>query len=302
MMPRSSMASMRTEGMAATGGATGGLLEAGWLEACRRMVAAQRELLSAEDTIAARTVYAGRGEGGDETLVIDRAAEDIVFSELDSLHAQGHEFTAVSEERGHVSFGGPSPPPRVVIDPIDGSLNARRTIPSYAFSLAVSSGPAMADVEFAYVYDFGAREEFSARRGEGALLDSAPLRAEGPGYGLEVVGLEAAKPERIIPMLEELAGKAYRIRCVGSIAITLCWVAAGRLDGMLTARACRSVDAAAAQLIAHEAGAVAEFPGFSLAEAPLDLGARYHLTAGLDETMLEALRPVQRRAEPATRP
>jgi myo-inositol-1(or 4)-monophosphatase len=263
------------------------------------MVTAQRELFAGEPTIAGRTEYAGRGEGGDHTLVIDRAAEDIVFAELEALHAAGHDFTAISEERGTVRFGAGSAPHRIVIDPIDGSLNARRTIPAFSLSVAVASGPTMGDVDFAYVYDFGAGEEFTARRGHGATLGERPLRAEGPGYGLEVVGLEAAKPERIIPMLAELEGKAFRIRTVGSIAITLCWVAAGRLDGMLTARACRSVDAAAAQLIAHEAGAVAEFPGWDEGSAPLGLDARYHLTAALDTEMLDVLRVVQERAEPA---
>ena len=87
------------------------------------------------------------------------------------------------------------------------------------------------------------------------------LRAEGPGFGLEVVGIESAKPERIVPVLEALAGKAYRIRAVGSIAISLCYVAGGRFDGMLTGRACRSVDAAAGQLVAREAGAEVAFDG-----------------------------------------
>jgi myo-inositol-1(or 4)-monophosphatase len=270
-----------------------------WLGACRRMVEHQRELFASEPTIAGRTVYDGTGEGGDRTLVIDRQAEDIVFAELEELHRAGHEFTAISEERGNVAFGDGTAPSRVVIDPIDGSLNARRTIPAFSLSVAVASGPSMADVEFGYVYDFGAAEEFSARRGEGARLGDEPLTAQGSGNGLELVGLEAAKPERIIPMLQELEGKAFRIRAVGSIAITLCWVAAGRLDGMLTARACRSVDSAAAQLIAREAGGEVEFPGFALNEAPLDLNARYHLTAALDPELLGALRPVQLRAEPA---
>ena len=270
-----------------------------WLGACRRMVVRQRELFAAERTIAGRTVYDGTGKGGDHTLVIDRQAEDIAFAELEELHGAGHEFTAISEERGHVAFGDGSAAQRVVIDPIDGSLNARRLIPAHSLSVAVASGDAMGDVDFGYVYDFGADEEFCARRGEGATLGDEPLRAEGPGNGLEVVGLEAAKPERIIPMLEELEDKAFRIRVVGSIAITLCWVAGGRIDGMLTARACRSVDAAAAQLIAREAGAVVEFPGFELDEAPLDLDARYHLTAALDAAMLDSLRPVQSRAQPA---
>ncbi len=64
---------------------------------------------------------------------------------------------------------------RVVIDPIDGSLNARRHLPSFSLSFAVASGPSMADVEFGYVYDFGAGEEFFARRGGGAFLDGEPL-------------------------------------------------------------------------------------------------------------------------------
>ena len=58
-----------------------------------------------------------------------------------------------------------------MIDPIDGSLNARRTLPSFALSVAVASGPSMADVELGYVWDFGAAEEFVAVRGGGARLD-----------------------------------------------------------------------------------------------------------------------------------
>jgi myo-inositol-1(or 4)-monophosphatase len=272
-----------------------------WLKACRRMVDAQRELFAAEPTIAGRTAYDGRGEGGDHTLVIDRAAEDIVFSELEAL-AGPEGFTAIAEERGDVVFGDGSSPRRVVIDPIDGSLNARRTIPSHSLSVAVSSGPCLADVEFGYVYDFGAREEFTAARGGGARLNGLDLHAAGPGFGLEVVGIEGAKPERTVPMLRALEGKAYRVRAVGSIAITLCWVGAGRLDGMVTGRACRSVDAAAAQLIAREAGAVVDVPGFDLVDAPLALAARYHVTSALDEEMLATLREVQAVAEPAPRP
>ena len=67
-----------------------------------------------------------------------------------------------------------------------------------------------------------------------------------------------------MPWLAALEGKAYRIRAVGSIAISLCYVAGGRFDGMLTGRACRSVDAAAGQLIAREAGAEVAFDGAGL--------------------------------------
>jgi myo-inositol-1(or 4)-monophosphatase len=270
------------------------MLDLDWAGAMRRAVEAQQRLFAAEPTIAGRTVYEGVGEGGDHALALDRRCEDIVFAELERLQAaSGAAFVAVSEERGEVEFGEGGSDWRVVIDPIDGSLNVRRTIPSHCLSVALASGPTMADVEWGYVHDFGTGEEFIARRGVGAELGGRELRAEGPGYGLEVVGLESADPERIAPVVDALRGNAYRIRVVGSIAITLCWVAAGRLDGMLSARACRSVDAAAAQLIVREAGGVAEFAGFALDEAPLDLDARYPVLAALDQELLETVREAQ---------
>src|SRR5205823_1114331 len=204
-------------------GARSPALDADWLAACRRMVAAQQELLDANRGIAARTVYEGVGEGGDRSLVIDRRSEDIVFAEMARLHQEGHDFTAISEERGEVAFGSGAEEVLVVVDPLDGSLNARRMLPSYSLSIAIASGPSMADVELAYVFDFGGSVEYFARRGAGATLDDRPLVAEGPGYGLEVVGIESAKPERTIPLLEALAGKAYRMRAVGSIAISLAY-------------------------------------------------------------------------------
>ena len=63
----------------------------------------------------------------------------------------------------------------VVVDPIDGSLNAKRGIPFFAVSIAVAEARRMGDVHFGYVYDFGAGEEWIARRGEGATLNGEPL-------------------------------------------------------------------------------------------------------------------------------
>ena len=265
------------------------------------MVAAQRELFDANLGIVARTVYEGVGEGGDHALAIDRRSEDIVFAGLERLHAQGHEFIVISEERGEVLFGEDAGSTLVIVDPLDGSLNARRMLPSHSLSIAVASGPTMADVELGFVHDFGASEEYFARRGGGATLGDRELRAEGPGYGLEVVGIESAKPERTIPLLEALAGKAYRMRAVGSIAISLAYVGAGRFDAMLTGRACRSVDAAAGQLIAREAGAEVAFAGSGL-DVGLDLDLRYHVAAALDGELLATVLEAQENAEPAAEP
>jgi myo-inositol-1(or 4)-monophosphatase len=274
------------------------VFSADWLGICRRVVAAQRAIFAATASSEERTVYEGVGEGGDRTLAIDRRCEDAAFAELDALAAQGASFLAVSEERGEVSFGSGGTT-RVVIDPIDGSLNARRTIPSHSLSIAVASGPSMADVEFGFVHDFGAGEEFVARRGEGAMLADRAARVSGEeAEKLEVVGLESAEPEWALPALEELAGKAYRLRVVGSIAITAAYVASGRFDAMLSLRPCRSVDAAAAQLIVREAGGAVAFGDLRLEQATLDLDARYPIAAARAAAALATVRTAQAAAEP----
>ena len=273
------------------------VFSADWLGICRRVVTAQRSIFAATASSAERTVYEGVGEGGDRTLAIDARCEDVVFAELDSLATQGASFVAVSEERGEVRFGAADGAgggvARVVIDPIDGSLNARRTIPSHSLSIAVASGPSMADVEFGFVHDFGADEEFVARRGEGAMLGSTVARVSSGSEKLEVVGLESAEPRWSLPALEALAGKAYRLRVVGSIAITASYVAAGRFDAMLSLRSCRSVDAAAAQLIVREAGGEVAFGDLGLEGATLDLDARYPIAAACGPGALATVRTAQ---------
>jgi myo-inositol-1(or 4)-monophosphatase len=268
------------------------VFSADWPGICRRIVAAQRRIFQEVVSSAERTVYDGVGEGGDRTLVIDRRCEDEVFAELEQLAAAGASFVAVSEERGEVVFGEGGAA-RVVIDPIDGSLNARRTIPSHSVSIAVAGGDSMADVRFGFVHDFGAEEEFVATLGEGAMVNGAVARVAAGDGRLEVVGLESAEPDWTVPALRALAGNAYRLRVVGSIAITAAYVAGGRFDAFLSLRPCRSVDAAAAQLIVREAGGAVAFGDGPLEAAPLDLGARYQMAAGRDEAALAAVRAAQ---------
>ena len=125
-------------------------------------------MLAERPTIAERVKETGtRGEGGDRTLQIDAAAEDVVFAELQQLHDDGARFTAVSEERGVVDFGDPDR--LVVIDPIDGSLNAKRGLPHFALSIAVVR---RADDgrrrRSASCRTSGPQEEWVAWRGQGA--------------------------------------------------------------------------------------------------------------------------------------
>jgi myo-inositol-1(or 4)-monophosphatase len=248
--------------------------EPDWLGAARAAADELEALLAAAPTTAQRARETGtRGQGGDNTLEIDAAAEEAVFRQLERLHRAGARFTALSEERGTVDFGGG---PLVVIDPIDGSKNAKRGLTHYALSIAVADGTTMADVRFGYVRDFGAREEWVARLGEGALLNGEPVDPEVPEQRirgkLELLGVESADPRWVRLSADAMAEVAHRVRAIGAIAVSLCQVAAARLDGMVTLRGCRAVDAAAAQLIVREAGGLVAFPAFAdpLA-APLDL-------------------------------
>jgi myo-inositol-1(or 4)-monophosphatase len=250
-------------------------LDADWLALCRRSVDGVQRVLRERPNTSERAEETGsRGSGGDRTLVIDESAETLVLDELSGLHADGYRFAAISEERGAVDYGDDSV--RVIIDPIDGSLNAKRGIPSHALSIAVAAGETMADVVFAFVHDFGPSEEFWARRGEGAWLDGVRLDPDvqerrGSDGRLEVLGIESADPRWVADSIEALRESSYRLRVLGTIASSLCQVAAARFDGMVSLRRCRGVDAAAGQLIVREAGGLVSFPGLGdPLGAPLD--------------------------------
>ena len=272
-------------------------LDVDWLGVCRRSVAGLERVLAESPTTEQRARETGeRGSGGDRTLEIDSLAERVVLAELDQLREEGYAFVAFSEERGEVDYGDERV--RVIVDPIDGSLNAKRRIPHHALSIAVAEGNTMADVEFGFVHDFGAGEEWWARRGEGAWLGDVQLDPALPerrtrAGKLEVVGLESADPRWLEGRLERLSAAAYRLRALGSIAVTLCHVASARFDGMVSLRRSRGVDAAAGQLIVREAGGLVCFPGLGepLA-APLDAAPRAPVLAARSEAGLRELEEV----------
>ena len=247
-----------------------------WLETCRLCVADIREVLVRLPTRVEREPVLGLGEGGDETTAIDQAAEDAVVVRLEAL---GEDFVLVSEELGERSFGSGGPR-RVVVDPIDGSVNAKRGIPFFSFSLAVSEGPAMKDVLFGYVYDFGAGEEWTAERGGGAFLDGARLGSLSPKDPIEILAFEGTTTAAIAETVASVVGVAGRVRVMGSLALSLCHLAAGRVDGVVSLKPSRAVDIAAAQLLVRECGLAVElFEDPPFASAPLDLVARSRLAA-----------------------
>jgi myo-inositol-1(or 4)-monophosphatase len=260
-----------------------------WLEECRGAVRDLRTVFDGLPARADREAILRAGVGGDDTTAIDDAAERAVVERLERLHAAGESFTLVSEELGERRFGdGDSR--WVVVDPVDGSVNAKRGIPFFSLSVAVADGPTMGDVEFGFVYDFGSGEEWTAVRGEGARLNGEALAPELPKEQIEILSFEATKTVSIAERVGAMVGLAERLRIMGSLAITLCHLAAGRVDAVCSLKGARSVDIAAAQLLVRECGLAIDLPEAPPFEAaPLDLEGRSRVVAAATPEVCERL-------------
>jgi myo-inositol-1(or 4)-monophosphatase len=183
--------------------------------------------------------------------------------------------TIVSEEAGISGEGRWT----VVIDPIDGSLNAKRGVPFFSLSIAVADGPTMEDVVFGYVHDFGTGEVWTAERGRGAFLNGIPL-TERPKDEIELLAFEATLTSSVAEKAAAMVGSAKRLRVMGSLALSLCYLAAGRFDGVVSLKPARSVDIAAGQLLVRERGFAIDLPEDPpFGSAPLDLEGRSRVVA-----------------------
>jgi myo-inositol-1(or 4)-monophosphatase len=137
----------------------------------------------------------------------------------------------------------------------------------------------MADVAFGYVYDLGPGEEWCATRAGGVLLNGRPLAPAPPERRkrdgrLEIVAIESADPRWLAASSDALVHVTGRLRAIGSIAVSMCQVAATRVDGMATLWKCRAVDAAAAQLVVARAAARSPSPPWTSRSAPPSTSSR----------------------------
>ena len=247
-------------------------------------------------TLAGRTLL-GQGAGGDRTMEIDRACEDSIMQALED-HSPAP-YRLVSEEAGF--RGAPDAPWRVVLDPLDGSLNAKRGLEPFCASIAVADGSSLGDVRVAHIQDYLRPHAFSAVRGAGLVRArlGAPLTSEELDQSrlqndlVEVVLIEAGRPDRHHFRYHELStmggvgrSRDMRVRQIGSLALSLCYVAVGIADVLVAAVRSRSVDIAAGLLILEEAGGcAATLSGDDIRQQPLDLEKRCAFVAwraGLD--------------------
>jgi myo-inositol-1(or 4)-monophosphatase len=176
-----------------------------------------------------------------------------------------------------------------VFDPIDGTTNYAHGLPIFCASLALEiDGVA----QIGAVYDPNRRELFTAERGGGAFLNGRPLTVSSAPTlvdALLVTGFPYdvhQRLEEIVGLFREFIGRARAVRRLGSAAIDLCWVAAGRMDGFWE-RDLKPWDIAAGGLIASEAGGrVTNFAGAPFTSRGRDVLAT---NGHVHEAMLEVI-------------
>jgi len=218
-------------------------------------------------------VSLGKGAGGDKTFPVDKWAEDIIIAELEKTHLQGESFTLISEEVGIRKFGDGKNV--VLVDPIDGSNNAKNGVPFFATAIALLNGEKLSDLTVGYVINLAVEDEFWAIRGKGAHKNGVLIRTPATD-AITIVAYEASNPANDIPRIFPLIAQAKRTRCFGSTALDLAYLASGAISVFATATASRTFDYAAGMLILKEAGGViTDLEGTSLD----------NITVGLDRTV-----------------
>jgi myo-inositol-1(or 4)-monophosphatase len=190
-----------------------------------------------------------------------------------------------------------------VFDPIDGTTNYAHGLPMFCASLALEiDGVA----EIAAVYDPTRKELFTAERGHGALLNGRPIRVSTrPALidALLVTGFPYdvhRRLDEIVGLFSAFVGRARAVRRLGSAALDLCYVAAGRMDGFWE-RDLKPWDIAGGALIVTEAGGtVTRMDGLPFTSRGRDVLAA---NAALHTAMLGVIQEWQTAAEskPTTR-
>jgi myo-inositol-1(or 4)-monophosphatase len=224
----------------------------------------------------------GGGAGGDQTIYLDQLAEQIVVRHLEQAYRSGFRFQLISEELGDRDFGGES---LVLVDPLDGSFNAKMGLPYYAVVLAAAQGDRFRDVRLGYVQNLVTGDEFHARVGAGAFRNGERLRPIVPafdGQSIPLVQLDA--PTGVEPRQRAAAifTRAEKVRQLGSAALNLCHTAAGGIALQVTPAPVRAFDLAGPLLILREAGGVVtDFDGRSVERVSVRLDSRTTLLASL---------------------
>ncbi len=256
------------------------------LEVLYRVALAVHRIVRDAGTSPHRADVVAMGADGSPTEELDRLAEAEI---LKVLSAEKVDWNLISEEAGAVSRGGRR---SLVVDPIDGTMNALRHLPFSTVSLALGEEN-LAGVEVGLVHDLFRGTTWWAVRGEGAFVDGRPIRTRPwlPRGEVFFANLGTRATERAV----RLAGKSRRIRSLGCASFEMLMVAQGSADAYFfensdPQRNLRATDIAAAYRILGEAGGgVTDSHGAPVESFPLNVEARTSVFAWGDPKLLRGV-------------
>ena len=224
------------------------------LEAMAAEVASLAAALIA-DAIGGATVTATKSSPTDVVTETDVAAEKLIRSELETRCPGSSIFgEELVDQLGSTGVGW-------IIDPLDGTVNFSYDLPVVSVSIAATVD---SRVVAGAVADVLRQETFSASVGNGATRDGQPIAAssaEALAQALVLTGFsyDAGKRAEQAEVLTRVLPATRDIRCMGSAALNLCWVACGRAEAYFE-RDLKVYDYAAGAFIAAEAGAAVDLP------------------------------------------
>jgi myo-inositol-1(or 4)-monophosphatase len=210
------------------------------------------------------------GKTGDTTYEVDEPIEEAVTDYFTDLKLPCRVMT---EDSGVREFGK-DPKHIFLIDPLDGSRNMRRGLPLYCASIAVFGIGAkeLSDAKFGVIERFDGKEEYVAVKGKGATCNGKPIRSSRKTSLEDAIISMGCHFTPTIPLFADAGRRlgaltscderSIMVKCYGSTALELAYLAAGKTDFIYDLRAgtgfrlgLKTYDVAAGILLAREAGA-----------------------------------------------
>jgi myo-inositol-1(or 4)-monophosphatase len=220
-------------------------------------------------------------------IEVERAFRAMIAERFPDHHVLGEEFGSAEDQARVPRFCW-------VFDPVDGTTNYAHGLPIFCSSLAleVDGEPVVAAV-----YDPNRKELFTAERGRGAWLNGQPLRVSAAASlidSLLVTGFHydvQKDPGDVIALFGAFIARARAVRRLGSAALDLCYVAAGRFDGFWEKKL-QPWDVAGGALIVSEAGG--RVTGMTGSPYSSRGGSVLATNSHIHEEMLEIIRALPR--------
>ena len=191
----------------------------------------------------------------DLKIVADKECQDLIYSILLDHHPK----TKCIGEEG--DSGDPKGEIEWIVDPIDGTMNFAHQIPHFCISIAAREA-ATERILLGVIYDPMRNELYTAERGTGAYLNGERMKVSTRselGHAILAVGFAKSQDsiDHCMKLYQLYGNKARKLRAMGSAALDLAYVAAGRFDAYIE-QGVNLWDIAAGWILVEEAGGVME--------------------------------------------